>query len=77
MLNRCGARTILSRETAEALADHDPPVLGCTIGQRIAFAVAAQSGRLASELDGHSPAAHEIATLAEEIELLGIDEVTR
>jgi chromosome partitioning protein len=77
VLNRCGARTILSRETAEALAEHDPPVLGCTIGQRIAFAVAAQSGRLASELDEDSPAAREIATLVEEIERLGIGEVTR
>src|SRR3546814_5888095 len=26
VLNRCGARTIIARETAETLADHDPPV---------------------------------------------------
>jgi hypothetical protein len=51
VLNRCGARTVLARETAETLADHDPPVLAATIGQRIAFAAAAQSGRLVSELD--------------------------
>ena len=25
VLNRCGARTVLARETAETLADHDPP----------------------------------------------------
>ena len=67
LLNRCGARTVLARETAETLADHDPPVLINTIGQRIAFAVAAQSGRLASELDDDTPAAREIATLADEI----------
>ena len=27
VLNRCGARTIIARETAELLVDHDPPVL--------------------------------------------------
>jgi len=72
VLNRCGARTLLARETAEALADHDPPVLAATIGQRIAFAVTAQSGRLVSEMDGDTPAAREIAALADEIERLGI-----
>jgi hypothetical protein len=54
VLNRCGARTVLARETAETLADHDPPVLAATIGQRIAFAAAAQSGRL-SELTTTRP----------------------
>lgn len=68
VLNRCVARTVIARETAETLADHDPPVLASTIGQRIVFADAAQSGRLASEIDGHSPAAREIAALASEIE---------
>src|SRR6202034_4310470 len=34
VLNRCGARTVIARETAELLLDHDPPVLGSTIGQR-------------------------------------------
>jgi chromosome partitioning protein len=72
VLNRCAARTVLARETAENLADHDPPVLAATIGQRIAFAAAAQSGRLVSELDGETPAAREIAALADEIEHLGI-----
>jgi len=72
VLNRCGARTLLARETAEALADHDPPVLAATIGQRIAFAVTAQSGRLVSEMDGDTPAAISRAALADEIERLGI-----
>jgi chromosome partitioning protein len=69
VLNRCGARTIIARETAETLADHDPPVLASTVGQRVVYAEAAQSGRLASELDGHSNAAREIATLAAEVEI--------
>mgnify|MGYP001809779519 FL=1 len=67
VLNRYGARTVIARETAEMLADHDPPVLSTTIGQRVVFADAAQSGRLASEIDPDSQAAREIATLAAEI----------
>src|SRR5574340_63657 len=46
VLNRCGARTVIVRETAETLVDHDPPVLASTIGQRVVFADAPQSGRL-------------------------------
>ena len=72
VLNRCGARTLLARETAETLVDHDPPALSSTIGQRIAFATAAQSGRLVCELDDDTPAAREIAALADEIGRLGI-----
>jgi len=68
VLNRCGARTLIARATAETLADHDPPVFAATIGQRVVFADAAQSGRLASEIDSDSPAAREIAALASEIE---------
>ncbi|MFG1307178.1 ParA family partition ATPase [Xanthobacter autotrophicus] len=67
VLNRCGARTILARETAKNLADHDPPVLAATIGQRIAFAAAAQTGRLASECEQATSAAREIAALADEL----------
>lgn len=67
VLNRCGARTVIARETAETLADHDPPVLATTVGQRVVFADAAQSGRLASEIDPDSQAAREIAALAAEI----------
>ncbi len=64
VLNRCATRTVLARETAETLADHDPPVLSATIGQRIAFAAAMQTGRLFFELDEDTPAAREIAGLA-------------
>lgn len=72
VLNRCAARTVLARETAETLADHDPPVLAATIGQRVAYAAAAQSGRLVSELDDDTPAAREVAALADEIDRLRI-----
>lgn len=67
VLNRCGARTVIARETAETLADHDPPLLTATIGQRIVFADAAQTGRLASDIDRQSPAAREITALAAEV----------
>jgi chromosome partitioning protein len=72
VLNRCGARTIIARDTADTLADHDPPLLTATIGQRVLFAAAAQSGQLASEIDDEGPAAREIAALASEIERLRI-----
>lgn len=68
VLNRCAARTVLARDVAEALADHDPPVLGTRIGQRIVFADAARTGRLAQELASGSLAAAEIAAFAVEVE---------
>lgn len=71
-LNRCAVRTVIARETADTLADHDPPVLATTIGQRVAFAAAAQSGRLLSELDTENPGAREIAALVTEIDRLAI-----
>lgn len=67
VLNRCGARTIIARETAETLADHDPPLLASRIGQRVAFADTAQTGRLVFEIDEDGPAAREIAALTAEI----------
>ncbi len=67
VLNRCGARTVIARETAATLADHDPPVLASVVGQRVVFADAAQTGRLANEIDARSPAAREIAALSAEI----------
>lgn len=77
VLNRCAARTVLARETAEALADHDPPALAATIGQRVAFAAAAQSGRLVCELEDATAAAGEITALTHEIERLGIGRAAR
>jgi chromosome partitioning protein len=68
VLNRCDARTVIARETAETLADHDPPVLASRIGQRVVFADAARTGRLAREIDEDNAATREIAALAAEVE---------
>ena len=68
VLNRCAARTVIARETVDALADHDPPVLATRVGQRVIFADAARTGRLADELDPGCLAAAEIAALAAEVE---------
>ena len=68
VLNRCAARTVIARETADSLADHDPPMLAARIGQRIVFADAARTGRLAEELDPGCLAAAEIAAMATEVE---------
>ena len=67
VLNRCATRTVIARETAETLADHDPPVLSTTIGQRVIFADAARTGRLAGELEEVGPATREIIALASEV----------
>ena len=67
VLNRCGARTVIARETAETLAEHDPSLLSATIGQRVAFADLAQSGRLVFEAEQDSMAAREIAAFAAEV----------
>ncbi|GAA0611025.1 ParA family partition ATPase [Paenochrobactrum glaciei] len=75
LLNRCGARTVIARETAETLAGHNPPLLATTIGQRVAFAEAAQTGRLASETDGGERAAQEVTALAAEIDGLGVGRI--
>ena len=61
VLNRCGARTLIARETAAALTEQQPPMLRSRIGQRVAFADAATTGRLVDEADGSGPAAQEIA----------------
>jgi chromosome partitioning protein len=71
ILNRSAARTVLARETADTLADHDPPLLKITIGQRIVFAEVLQSGRLAAERDVDSLASREISALAAEIAGIG------
>jgi chromosome partitioning protein len=67
-LNRCVVRTVIARETAEALSDHEPPVLAARIGQRVVFADAARTGRLAGEVPQGEAAMREIAALAVEIE---------
>jgi chromosome partitioning protein len=68
VLNRCGVGTVIARETAEALANHEPPVLTARIGQRVVFANAARTGQLVSEMPHGDAAASEITALATEIE---------
>ncbi len=68
LLNRCAARTVIARETADALIDQDPPVLASRIGQRVAFADAARTGRLAYEITGGELAAREISACAAELD---------
>ena len=70
VLNRCPARTIIARDTAQNLADHDPPALHARIGQRVIFADAARNGQLVFEYNATGAAAREIAALAAETERL-------
>jgi chromosome partitioning protein len=70
LLNRCGPRSVIARETAKGLADHDPPLLAQRIGQRVVFAEAMQRGRLAFEVDPQCAAAREIAALAAEVGMI-------
>ncbi len=65
VLNRCAARTIIARDTAQILADHDPPALAARISQRVIFADAARTGQLVFEHNGRGAAAREIAAFAE------------
>jgi chromosome partitioning protein len=67
VLNRSAARTAIARETANGVADHDPPVLASRISQRVIFADAERSGRLVCDIDEASPAGHEVAALAAEV----------
>ncbi|SNT24075.1 ParA family partition ATPase [Sphingopyxis indica] len=68
VLNRYPARTLIAKATADGLADHDPPLLSNHIGQRVVFAEAMRTGRVAEELAPDSPAAREMIALAAEIE---------
>lgn len=68
VLNRYPARTLIARATAESLEGQEPPLLASHVGQRVIFADAMRTGRLAEEIDADSPAAREIAALAAEIE---------
>jgi chromosome partitioning protein len=58
---------VIALEIAAALADHEPPVLASRIGQRVIFADAARTGRLAGELEEVGPATREIIALASEV----------
>jgi chromosome partitioning protein len=67
VLNRCPARATIVRTTGDALNVSDPPPMASRIGQRVIFAEAMRTGRLAFEVDPASAAAREIAALAYEI----------
>lgn len=67
VLNRVLRRTVIAQDTANSLADHDPPLLASRIGQRIAFADAARTGKLVCDDAPTGDAACDIARLAAEI----------
>ena len=67
VLNRVLRRTVIAQDTANSLADHDPPLLASRIGQRIAFADAARTGKLVCDDAPTGDAARDIARLAAEI----------
>ena len=67
VLNRCAARTLIARDTAAALAEQQPPMLRSRIGQRVAFADAASSGRLVDEADKADLAAEEISAFGDAV----------
>jgi chromosome partitioning protein len=71
VLNRCTARTVIARETAAALTDHDPPMLRQRIGQRVAFADAAKTGRLVWESGTAQSAARDANGFANEVGRIG------
>jgi chromosome partitioning protein len=68
VLNRCSVRSVIAREAAEALADHEPPILATRVGQRVVFADAARTGQLVCEVPHGEAATAEITALAAEIE---------
>jgi len=68
VLNRCHAAGLIAAKARQALAEHDLLPLETHVSQRIAFADAARTGRLVTEVPHGAPAAAEIAALAAEIE---------
>jgi len=70
LLNRCAARTVIARETREALAAQDTGALRRTVGQRVLFAQAMARGQTVGELEPDGPAAAEIAAVGAEIAAL-------
>lgn len=70
LLNRCAARTVIARQTQEALAAQDTGALRRTVGQRVLFAQAMAGGQTVAELDPDGSAALEIAAVGAEIEAL-------
>jgi chromosome partitioning protein len=67
VLNRCSARTVIARDIVETLADHDPPMLRQRIVQRVAFADAANTGRLVWEVGAATSAIRDVKAFAGEV----------
>jgi chromosome partitioning protein len=67
VVNRMPARSRLAGEMSERLAALEIGVAQATLGNRVAFAESLAVGRGVSEAEPSSPAAQEIAALAQEI----------
>jgi len=67
VINRRVGATVIGREARGTLADQPLPALLSEVRQRIVFADSVASGQLARELDVDSPAAREVASLADEV----------
>jgi chromosome partitioning protein len=65
--NRVVTGAIVARALSSTLSRAALPKLSSEVGQRVAFAESARSGRLASELEPHGRAAAEIEHLVQEI----------
>ncbi len=63
VLNACPARSPVTQEAREALADYGLPVAPVTIGNRVAFQHALNSGHAVSEFDPSSKASAELTAL--------------
>jgi chromosome partitioning protein len=67
LLNRVPARAGLTAEVAAGMAELGPAVAKARLGNRIAFAASMGEGRTAMEAAAGSPAAAEMAALADEL----------
>ena len=67
VINRKIGNTAIGRAVRDALADYSIPVLQTTVGQRVAFAESAATGRTVLEAAPNSLASQEIRALAQEI----------
>ena len=67
VINRKIGKTAIGRDVRAALAAYSIPVLQTTVGQRVAFAESAATGRTVLEAAPDSRASQEIRALAQEI----------
>ena len=67
VINRKIGKTAIGRDVRAALAAYPIPVLQTTVGQRVAFAESAATGRTVLEAAPDSRASQEIRALAQEI----------